>query len=684
MIKSGKALKVFYPKLTHITCMAHGLHRVSEAIRDKYPKVEMLISNKKNIFKSTFSSFYYCKNFDKVKEVINTFNENDAISIQKVQDLFKDNSIKNELAVILANFQCITETILQIEKSGANLRETISLVKNVEIRLSEGGIGIEFAKLKLMHVLSKNPGYSQIIKICGILSGEISNDNEGTEELTPEDISCFNFVLEYGTDIFKTDGSILFCKLCEVKVNSDRKFVVTQHVNTEKHKRAVIRKNEKNKNSEIQQLVANTPKKCLFSHDLCKALLSANIPLYKISNPQLKSFLEKYTSREIPSDSTLRKTYVNDIYEETVKNIREQIKGNKIWVSIDETTDSEGRYVANVIIGTLNTDAPGKTYLLTTEVLEKVNNSTIVKLFDHSMFVLWPNGIRHDDVLLFVTDAAPYMVKAGLTLQSLYSKMIHLTCLAHGIHRVAENIREKFKKVDKLISRVKQVFLKAPSRVLVFKSEAPAIPLPPEPILTRWGTWIIAASYYCKYYQVIRRVLLSLNAEDAISVKEAQQLIQEPDMEANLVYIHSNFGFIPEYITKLETQYISLSEALSAVKYVQNKLNDCEGEIGVTVFQKLNNVLEKNCDFKTILKISKILSGQESSMEGLPDDFTGDDITYFKYAPITSTDVERSFSRYKTLLVDNRRSFNFENIKKSLVVQCNTFEGRNKIISNAF
>ena len=30
----------------------------------------------------------------KVKEVINTFNENDAISIQKVQDLFKDNSIK--------------------------------------------------------------------------------------------------------------------------------------------------------------------------------------------------------------------------------------------------------------------------------------------------------------------------------------------------------------------------------------------------------------------------------------------------------------------------------------------------------------------------------------------------------------------------------------------------------------
>jgi hypothetical protein len=73
-----------------------------------------------------------------------------------------------------------------------------------------------------------------------------------------------SFVLEYGTDKFKTDGSILFCKLCEVKVNSDRKFVVTQHINTEKHKRAIIRKNEKNTNSEIQQLVTNTPKKVSF------------------------------------------------------------------------------------------------------------------------------------------------------------------------------------------------------------------------------------------------------------------------------------------------------------------------------------------------------------------------------------------------------------------------------------
>jgi len=43
-----------------------------------------------------------------------------------------------------------------------------------------------------------------------------------------------------------------------------------------------------------------------------------------------------------------------------------------------------------------------------------------------------------------------------------------------------------------------------------------------------------------------------------------------------------------------------------------------------------------------------------TSMEGLPDYLIGDDITYFKFAPITSTNIERSFSKYKTLvLLDN-------------------------------
>jgi len=75
----------------------------------------------------------------------------------------------------------------------------------------------------------------------------------------------------------------------------------------------------------------------------------------------------------------------------------------KIWVSIDETTDSNGRYVTSVIISILEIDCPGKMMLLTSEMLEKVNYKKIAKLFDRSMALLWSNSTQHDDVLFFIS-----------------------------------------------------------------------------------------------------------------------------------------------------------------------------------------------------------------------------------------------------------------------------------------
>jgi len=63
--------------------------------------------------------------------------------------------------------------------------------------------------------------------------------------------------------------------------------------------------------------------------------------------------------------------------------------------------------------------------------------------------------------------------------------MEHVTCLAHDLHRVAEEVRRHFPKVDALISNAKKIFVKCSSRVLKFKEIAPEIPMPPQPILTR-------------------------------------------------------------------------------------------------------------------------------------------------------------------------------------------------------
>jgi hypothetical protein len=76
---------------------------------------------------------------------------------------------------------------------------------------------------------------------------------------------------------------------------------------------------------------------------------------------------------------------------------------------------NDGRYIASVIIGTLLTDRPDEIFLLNVEQLEKANHSTMCTLFEDSLGLLWPGGIRRNDVLLFLSDAASYMMKAGDT-----------------------------------------------------------------------------------------------------------------------------------------------------------------------------------------------------------------------------------------------------------------------------
>jgi hypothetical protein len=77
--------------------------------------------------------------------------------------------------------------------------------------------------------------------------------------------------------------------------------------------------------------------------------------------------LEKYTTHPIPTESSLRKNYLASCYEDTINRIRNSVGKNKIWVSIDETSDVDGRFVANVVVGTLKHEQPGEIFLLACE-----------------------------------------------------------------------------------------------------------------------------------------------------------------------------------------------------------------------------------------------------------------------------------------------------------------------------
>jgi len=121
-----------------------------------------------------------------------------------------------------------------------------------------------------------------------------------------------------------------------------------------------------------------------FNTDLWEALLAANIPLNKLSNSKFRNCLEKYTGDHLNPHSSY-KGCVDDVYNITIiKNIKTEIGQNKIWVSIDETCDVEGRFITNVVVGVFKTDTynPGNIFLMRSEELYRTNHTKICKLFD--------------------------------------------------------------------------------------------------------------------------------------------------------------------------------------------------------------------------------------------------------------------------------------------------------------
>lgn len=93
------------------------------------------------------------------------------------------------------------------------------------------------------------------------------------------------FLSKFGNNAFSIDESILFCKLCKCKVNSDKKLNASQNIKIDKYIKAI--KLKQNKIEKKQRLLTRVQRKSTFNLDLCKTLISANKPSYKLSNEKL-------------------------------------------------------------------------------------------------------------------------------------------------------------------------------------------------------------------------------------------------------------------------------------------------------------------------------------------------------------------------------------------------------------
>ena len=118
------------------------------------------------------------------------------------------------------------------------------------------------------------------------------------------------------------------------------------------------------------------------------------------------------------------------------------------------------------------------------------------------------------------------MSLAGKTLKELYPSLMHVTCVAHLLHNCAMRVRAHFKNIDEIIATIKAATIKNKHRKKDFHDAG--LPSPPDPVITRWATWLRAALYYSENLPAVRTIvnnwtsagLLVSRAKDAINVED--------------------------------------------------------------------------------------------------------------------------------------------------------------------
>ena len=164
-------------------------------------------------------------------------------------------------------------------------------------------------------------------------------------------------------------------------------------------------------------------------------------------------------------------------------------------------------------------------------------------------------------------------------------------------------------------------------------------------------------------------VFQQLDPKDAASIAIAQSAMENPFVRQELACISSNFGALPNAIKQLEGRSLSLLDSMGVIDKVCKKLETAEGKLGSAAQSKMTAVLKKNPGFKSLQAINVAITGTEGSG---PLEVDVGLVRFYRYAPITSVEVERSFSTLKAVLGERRRSMTPSNIEKLIVAHFNS------------
>ncbi|GBC43827.2 transcription factor E2F6 isoform X1 [Rhizophagus irregularis DAOM 181602=DAOM 197198] len=297
-------------------------------------------------------------------------------------------------------------------------------------------------------------------------------------------------------------GSVLWCRFCNIKVDHEIKSIIDKHLQTLKHENN--KKNANNSNHLIQRTIPSLTGNTLnerekINIEVVEAFTFADIPLEKIE--KLKPFLMKYC-----------------------KN------------------DRCGRHAVNLLFSFDN-----QTKLARTEFLSIVNASSISQFV---MDTLHFYKIPYKNIIFFISDNASYMKLAYSHLSPFLPRMKHNCCLAHILNLIGKTWVDfkKFELVDRLVANFKTIFVYNSQRKIRWKEhlsrnniESPT--LAPLPVKTRWNSWFSFLHWIKPLYP---HVITFINAEYSINhdSKAIQYLNTFCQHQNHILYVRIFICFI--------------------------------------------------------------------------------------------------------------------------------------------
>ncbi len=255
-------------------------------------------------------------------------------------------------------------------------------------------------------------------------------------------------------------------------------------------------------------------------------------------------------------------------------------------------------------------------------------------------------------IILLLSDAAPYAIKAGKMLKQIVPQLKHITCICHGIHNLCETVRNINKNVDRLISFLKSSLIKNREKQALF-TETTDLALPKWPVLTRRSTWLSCAEWVFDNFTKLELFIKELsNKFPNIANDDILQLVNSSEFEKEILEVHS-MGFLTTFIYKLETESLSTEDQVGIINDILLRISQKD-----VYLDSYKQILSRNPDFEFFQNFKSFKATENEK--------------FYSFVPLTTVEIERTSSGYKDILSDKRRGLTVENIEKYLFIYFNS------------